>query len=154
LLPSNCHPDLEFACKTTNTAVQRIIDAVGLDSNGVPNSNILVVSDHGFETFHTAMAMNNLLTSQGINLSKVRAVTSGPAVNLYISLQGREPNGTVTRGEYLSLQNQLLRILHEYSDTNPTYTLGKARVPPRCMGLMRRNGKGAATRPRPLTMYG
>lgn len=120
---------LEFAYQQADDAVQRIIDAVGVDSNGVPLANIFLVSDHGFAAFHTAVSMSNLLVSNGIDTSKVRAITSGPAVNLYISLQGREPNGAVTRAEYLQLRKKIQGILKNFLDTNPNYTNGAASVP-------------------------
>ena len=82
--------------------MQRIIDAVGVDSAGKPNSNVIVVSDHGIDIFHTAVNMTAFLASQGFDPARVRAVTSGPAVNLYINLQGRELNGTVSQTEYKS----------------------------------------------------
>ena len=114
----------ENAYQAANQAVQRLIDAVGTDEDGVPNSNFIVTSDHGFEAFHTAVNMGALLAANGIPTSKVRAVTTGPAVNIYINLQGRAPNGNVTPSEYLILQRQIRNILHGFSDSNPTYTLG------------------------------
>lgn len=115
---------LETAYQTVNNAVQRIIDAVGTDSEGTPNSNIIVVSDHGFAPFHTAVNFNNFLQSQGFDNTKVRAVTSGPAANIYFNLEGREPNGTVSRSEYITLQQQVIDALRGFVDTNPNYTLG------------------------------
>ena len=112
------------AYQVANQAVQRVINAVGTDANGVPNSNILVVSDHGFDPFHTAVNANAFLTANGFDTTKVRAVFSGPAVNFYINLQGREPNGTVTRMEYLALQQQLFNALQTFTDANPNYTNG------------------------------
>ena len=116
------------AYQVANQAVQRVINAVGTDANGVPNSNVLVVSDHGFDPFHTAVNANAFLTANGFDTSKVRAVFSGPAVNFYINLQGREPNGTVTRMEYLALQQQLFNALQNLTDTNPNYTNGATPV--------------------------
>jgi hypothetical protein len=104
-----------------NEAVQRIIDEVGVDANGIPRKNIFVVSDHGFDTFHTAVDMGQILVNAGIPNTQVRAVTSGPAVNLYINLQGRTPGGTVTPAAYLVLQDKLRRLLHGLVDTNPNY---------------------------------
>jgi hypothetical protein len=115
---------VQTAYRAADNAVQRIINAVGTDSSGVPNSNILVVSDHGFSTFHTAVSINNYLTSKGFDLKKVRAVTSGPAANIYISLQGREPDGTVSRSEYVTLQQQLVQALNDFVDINPNYVSG------------------------------
>jgi hypothetical protein len=39
--------------------------------------------------------MAAFLAARGFDPTKVRAITSGPAANIYINLQGREPNGTV-----------------------------------------------------------
>jgi len=117
------------AYQVANRAVQRIIEAVGTDGRGRPQSNVIVVSDHGFEIFHTAVNMNAFLAAQGFDPAKVRAVTSGPAVNVYINLQGREPNGVVSRAEYVILQTQLAVALESLTDTNAIYTLGKPAVP-------------------------
>jgi predicted AlkP superfamily pyrophosphatase or phosphodiesterase len=112
---------IETAYQTANKAVQKIIDTVGVDANGTPNSNIIVVSDHGFSPFHTAVSMNNLLKNAGFDSTKVRAITSGPAVNIYINLKGREPNGTVEVAEYLTLQKQVLDTLKGLIDSNSNY---------------------------------
>jgi len=119
---------VQAAYQAANNAVQRIIDAVGTDSQGTPNSNIIVVSDHGFAPFHTAVDLNGFLRSSGFDLNKVRAVTSGPSANIYINLQGREPNGTVSRADYLTLQQQVINALQGFVDTNPNYTLGAGPV--------------------------
>jgi predicted AlkP superfamily pyrophosphatase or phosphodiesterase len=116
------------AYQTANSAVERIIDAVGTDSKDKPLSDVFVVSDHGFDPFFTSVSMTNLLASAGIDSSKVRAVTSGPAVHVYINLQGREPNGTVPPSEYITLQRQVANLLQNFKDTNPLYTLGRKKV--------------------------
>ena len=115
---------LRRAYQVADDAVQRIIEAVGQEPNGRPRSNVIVVSDHGFAPFHTAVSINNLLASHGIDPTRVRAVTSGPAVNVYINLEGREPDGIVSREEYISLQDQIAGIFGELTDTNPNYALG------------------------------
>ncbi|HCF30105.1 MAG TPA: phosphodiesterase, partial [Cyanobacteria bacterium UBA11049] len=115
---------LQTAYQAADRAVQGIIEAVGTDTKGRPNSNIIVVSDHGFAPFHTAVNLNNYLSNQGFDNKKVRAVTSGPAVNVYINLQGREPDGTVNREEYVTLQQQIVDALAKFVDTNPNYILG------------------------------
>jgi predicted AlkP superfamily pyrophosphatase or phosphodiesterase len=120
---------IESAYQTADQAVQRIIDSVGVDSNGLPLADIFLVSDHGFAPFHTAVNIFNLLVANGIDTSKVRAVTSGPAANIYISLKGREPNGTVSKADYLKLKKKIQGILTSYVDTNPNYTNGASSVP-------------------------
>lgn len=116
---------VQTAYRAANDAVQRIINAVGTDSQGRPNSNIIVVSDHGFSTFHTTVNLNNFLKSKGFDLNKVRSVTSGPAANIYINLQGREPNGVVSRSEYVTIQKQIVAALKELVDTNSNYVPSK-----------------------------
>jgi len=117
---------IEVAYQTANEAVARIMDAV-TSSAGDLESNVMVVSDHGFDPFHIAVSINNLLASSGIPSSKVRAVTSGPAVNFYINLIGREPNGTVAPAEYVTLQQQILQLVNNYRDANRVYA-GKRSV--------------------------
>jgi phosphodiesterase/alkaline phosphatase D-like protein/predicted AlkP superfamily pyrophosphatase or phosphodiesterase len=117
---------VEFAYQTASNAVQKIIDTVGVDANGRPNSDIIAVSDHGFAPFHTAVSLNNLLKNAGFDSTKVRAITSGPAVNIYINLKGREPNGTVEVAEYLTMQKQVIEALKGFVDTNPNYVTGAA----------------------------
>ncbi len=112
---------VETAYQLASNAVQKVIDSVGVDASGKPKSDIIVVSDHGFVPFHTAVSMNNLLKNAGFDSSKVRAVTSGPAVNVYINLKGREPNGTVEVAEYLTLQKQVQDLFKSLADNNPNY---------------------------------
>ncbi len=119
---------LRIAYQTANEAVQRIIEAVGTDRHGELKSSVFVVSDHGFAPFHTAVNMSAFLASKGFDPAKVRAITSGPAANIYINLQGREPNGTVSQGDYLALQQQLVQALREFKDINPNYALHRDRV--------------------------
>ncbi len=114
----------QTAYLAANNAVQRVINATGTDSSGKPKNDIIVVSDHGFAPFHTAVNMTNLLASKGFDTTKVRAITSGPATNIYINLQGREPNGTVSRSEYLTLKQQISDFLASYQDTNSNYDGG------------------------------
>jgi hypothetical protein len=120
---------MQEAYEVANQAMQAIIDAVGTDAHGAPNRNIFVVSDHGFVSFHTAVSIINLWASNGIDTTQVRAVTSGSAVNIYIGLAGREPDGTVSQSEHLALQQQLVDILEHCFDTNALYTLGAAKWP-------------------------
>lgn len=119
---------VKAAYQAADRAVQNIIDTVGVDRNGKPNSNIIVVSDHGFSPFYTTVDLNTYLKNQGFDSNKVRAVTSGPAANIYINLQGREPNGTVSREEYTQLEQQVANALRALVDNNPNYTDGNTPV--------------------------
>src|SRR5262249_5258265 len=43
--------NIQAAYKSADGAVQKILDLVGKDLNGAPKSDIIVVSDHGFDPF-------------------------------------------------------------------------------------------------------
>lgn len=122
---------LATAYAAASDAVQNVINAVGVNKAGVPNSNIFVVSDHGFAPFHTAVQLQPILQAAGIDTTKLRIVTSGPAANVYINLLNRPDGGanTVTRDQYIALQKQVADALQNYADTNPNYTQGAASVP-------------------------
>jgi predicted AlkP superfamily pyrophosphatase or phosphodiesterase len=113
------------AYQTVSDTVQRVIDEVGVDENGVPNSNIIIVSDHGFAPFHTGVNADKILADAGFDPDQVRVVTSGPAANIYINLEGREPNGTVDPSEYKALQERIVQTLESVQDTNSTYAPDK-----------------------------
>jgi predicted AlkP superfamily pyrophosphatase or phosphodiesterase len=106
---------LQFAYQQADQAVKRISEAAG------PDSNIFVVSDHGFAPFHTAVSMINVLRNAGIDTTKLAIRTSGPAVNIYVNLQNRESGGTVDPATYNSLVQQIVAALNTATDTNPLY---------------------------------
>jgi len=115
---------LAFAYQTANDAVERIIQAVGVDRRGKPRSNVIVVSDHGMAPFHTAVRLNNLLTNAGIDTSTLGPLgirTSGPAANIYINLAGRESGGTVTPADYQALVENIAAVLRGAIDPNDFY---------------------------------
>lgn len=111
---------IRTAYRATNDAVHRLLEQIGLDAQGRPGANVFVVSDHGFAPFHTAVNLNAWLAARGFDPKKVRAVTSGPAANVYINLRGREPDGIVEPDEYRRLQQDLVGALRELVDANPT----------------------------------
>ncbi len=124
---------IDAAYKVADAAVQKIIETVGTDGNGTPNSNVIVVSDHGFAPFHTAVSLNNLLKNAGFDTNQVRAVASGPSTNIYINLKGREPAAKDASGnviaqvepkDYAALQKKIIETLNGLVDTNPNYVTG------------------------------
>jgi predicted AlkP superfamily pyrophosphatase or phosphodiesterase len=115
--------------------VQKIIDLVGKNPQGVPNSNIIVVSDHGFSTFHTTVNLTNYLNTylanQGFTQSQISAVqayTSGPVAHIYINLAGREPGGTIDSNTYNSIQKAIVKGLNTFVDGNLKYGSGHQAV--------------------------
>ena len=115
----------KIAYQTVNRGVDAVIRAVGVDSKGIPARNVFVVSDHGFDTFHTAVSLGNFITGLGDaelrDTTKVRFVTSGPAVNAYINLAGRNNGGTVPASSYVALKAKIAAALRSFVDANPSY---------------------------------
>ncbi|MFK4656817.1 putative AlkP superfamily pyrophosphatase or phosphodiesterase [Bradyrhizobium japonicum] len=106
---------IRFAYQTADRAVKRIADAAG------PDSNVIVVSDHGFAPFHTSVSMANILKNAGIDITKVAIRTSGPAANIYVNLQQREQGGTVDPATYKSLVTQITEAVRNAVDPNPKF---------------------------------
>ncbi|GLR90929.1 alkaline phosphatase family protein [Bradyrhizobium iriomotense] len=115
---------IRFAYQTADKAVQRIAEAAGRDSN------VIVVSDHGFAPFHTSVSMLNILRNAGIDTSKVGIRTSGPAANIYVNLQQRESGGTVDPATYNALVAQITDAVKNAVDPNPrfNYSLNDGRI--------------------------
>ena len=106
---------IRFAYQTADKAVKHIADAAGRDSN------VIVVSDHGFAPFHTSVSMTNILRNAGIDTTKVAIRTSGPAVNIYVNLQNRESVGTVDPASYNALVMQITDAVKNAADPNPRF---------------------------------
>ncbi|MET4799256.1 alkaline phosphatase family protein [Bradyrhizobium sp. LB11.1] len=106
---------IRFAYQTADKAVKRISDAAG------PDSNVIVVSDHGFAPFHTSVSMTNILKDAGIDTTKVAIRTSGPAANIYINLQQRGQGGTVDPATYQALLAQITAAVQNAADPNPKF---------------------------------
>jgi len=106
---------IEFAYQTADNAVKQIADMAGRDSN------IFVVSDHGFAPFHTSVSMTNILRSAGVDTTKIAIRTSGPAVNIYVNLQARESGGTVDPATYNALVTQITAAIKNATDPNPLF---------------------------------
>ena len=106
---------IRFAYQTADKAVKQIADAAGRDSN------VIVVSDHGFAPFHTSVSLTNILRNAGIDTSKVAIRTSGPAANIYVNLQNRELGGTVDLATYKALVTQITDAVKNAVDSNPKF---------------------------------
>jgi predicted AlkP superfamily pyrophosphatase or phosphodiesterase len=106
---------IRFAYQAADKAVKQIADAAG------PDSNVIVVSDHGFAPFHTSVSMTNILKNAGIDTSKVAIRTSGPAANIYVNLQNREQGGTVDPATYKALVAQITDAVKNAVDPNPKF---------------------------------
>src|SRR5262249_38894967 len=130
--------NIQQAYHEADLAVQSILDFIGKNPDGTLKSDVIVTSDHGFDAFHTAVSMsgfvtntvlpavNAALTAAGlanISASDIRAVTTGPAVNIYLNLDMR-PNGvagTVSKAQYVVAVPAIANALRGIQDTNATY---------------------------------
>jgi predicted AlkP superfamily pyrophosphatase or phosphodiesterase len=112
---------LAFGYQAANEAVERIIQAVGVDKHGAPLADVFVVSDHGMAPFHTAVRLNALLAGAGINTSLLGIRTTGPAANIYLNLSGREAGGTVLPSAYQALVDSVASALRAARDPNPFF---------------------------------
>lgn len=106
---------IRFAYQTADKAVKQIVDAAG------PESNVIVVSDHGFAPFHSSVSMTNILKTAGIDTTKLAIRTSGPAANIYVNLQQREQGGTVDAATYTALVAQITEAVKNAIDPNPKF---------------------------------
>jgi predicted AlkP superfamily pyrophosphatase or phosphodiesterase len=106
---------IRFAYQTADKAVKQIADAAGRDTN------VIVVSDHGFAPFHTSANLTNILRNAGIDTTKIAIRTSGPAANIYVNLQNRELGGTVDLTAYKALVTQITDAVKNAVDSNPKF---------------------------------
>ena len=90
---------MAFAYRAASDAVERIIQAVGVDRTGRPLNDVIVVSDHGMAPFHTAVALATLLEDAGVDTRQVNVRTSGAVASVYVGLKGREPDGGPTAAD-------------------------------------------------------
>jgi len=88
-----------------------------------PDDTLFVISDHGFQSFHRQVHLNNWLVENGylalkpltkenrnglffVDWAKTRAYSLGLGF-IYLNLEGREPNGIVSRDEALDLMQEI-----------------------------------------------
>lgn len=103
------------AYRRADEAVAKILDLTG------PETNVLLVSDHGFAPFHTTVNLFNILKNAGVDTSKLSVRTSGPAANIYVNLAGRENGGTVSAADYATLVEQVAQVLRKAKDGNDRF---------------------------------
>jgi predicted AlkP superfamily pyrophosphatase or phosphodiesterase len=116
---------IKYAYQRADLSVRSVIEKVGIQGDR-PRSNVLVVSDHGFAPFHTAVSVNNLLAaalqsggfSPSLINTSIAVRTSGPAAHFYVNLAGREAGGTVTPSTYQALVTAVANYLKTATDPN------------------------------------
>ena len=82
----------------------------------MPSANVFATSDHGFSATTQVISSHDLLADAGLldedNLSGSQAVPyeTSASVQIYINLEGRNPNGVVPMEEYQSTRQQIVDV--------------------------------------------
>jgi predicted AlkP superfamily pyrophosphatase or phosphodiesterase len=119
---------LESAYQQANGAVDAILDAIGSRPDGGPARDVLVVSDHGMAPLHTAVDVRGLLSGAGIDVSQIGIRATGPAINVYVNLQGRERGGRIAPADHGPLVASIAGALREATDPNAFYNPERRRL--------------------------
>ncbi len=95
----------------------------------LPNTNFVIVSDHGMEPLHTVYYPNRVLMKQGYldkNKIKVKSFSSGGLSHVYINLKGREPDGIVPQEEFQKLRQEVADLFKQESPIAQVWTREEA----------------------------
>jgi predicted AlkP superfamily phosphohydrolase/phosphomutase len=87
---------VEWAYQNVDRILKEWIDAAP------PETNFIIVSDHGMVPIHTAVMINNFLAEAGFKIdpeerAEVRTHVDGAAGHIYINLAGRQKGGIIQR---------------------------------------------------------
>jgi 2',3'-cyclic-nucleotide 2'-phosphodiesterase (5'-nucleotidase family) len=96
------------------------------------NPTVLVSSDHGFAPQWYAVNANTVLQNAGLQVTEqiancradaatqAKACWAGGTAQIYISLQGRDPDGIVPTADYETVRNQVIAAFQNLTDpANP-----------------------------------
>ncbi|MBI3018917.1 MAG: alkaline phosphatase family protein [Deltaproteobacteria bacterium] len=96
--------------------------AVDQMMNELPDTNFIIVSDHGMEPLHTVYYPNRVLAKKGYlpfltqnegpdtTKIRVRSFSSGGVGHVYINLKGREPDGIVSKEDFQRLRQEVVAL--------------------------------------------
>jgi predicted AlkP superfamily phosphohydrolase/phosphomutase len=87
---------VEWAYQQIDKILKELMDAAP------PETNFVVVSDHGMVPTHTAIMINNFLAESGFKMApddqaEVRAQVDGASAHIYVNLEGRQKGGIISR---------------------------------------------------------
>jgi len=89
---------------------------------GPEESDLFIVSDHGFSSFWKVANVNEKLARAGLynssdpSKSKAIAYSAGGATQIYINLKGRQPTGIVSEEDYYAVQRQIVELMDSWMD--------------------------------------
>ncbi|MFQ5817549.1 MAG: alkaline phosphatase family protein [Terriglobia bacterium] len=85
-----------------------------------PQTNVMVMADHGMYPVHTVVFLNRLLEARGFRVrgpeAEVGVISFGGGAHIYVNLAGRQPGGVVAAGEYPKLVERLVELFEELRD--------------------------------------
>ena len=117
--------------KTMDALYERMDVVISKVTNRFPEATIILLSDHGFDTFNRQFNPNNWLLDNGYAVKGNPKLPAGTPLNfdfrrtrayamgingLYINLQGREKNGIVPLAQKQILLDEIAAKLLEYRD--------------------------------------
>src|SRR5437764_9534732 len=85
-----------------------------------PQTDFVVVSDHGMIPTHSVVLLNNLLAAGGLRVggadAQVRAISSGASAQVYVNAKGRFAGGTVKDADVPAAVAKVVEVLRAYRD--------------------------------------
>lgn len=85
-----------------------------------PQTNFIVVSDHGMIPTHSVVLLNNVLAAGGLRAggsdAQVRAISSGASAQVYVNAKSRFAHGTVADDEVPAVVAKVAGILRAFRD--------------------------------------
>ena len=108
----------------------RKMDAiVGSWLDAAPQTNFLIVSDHGMVPTHSVVLVNNVLAAAGLRVggsdAEVRAISSGASVQVYVNARRRFAHGVVADDQVPAIVTKAakaLKTLHDPVTHQPIFT--------------------------------
>lgn len=86
-----------------------------------PETNFLIVSDHGMVPVHTTVMINNLLAQAGLKVepeaqAEVRALNDGASAHIYVNLAGRQKDGIVAKEKLAEYVERIVAACQSLKD--------------------------------------
>jgi len=85
-----------------------------------PETDFVVVSDHGMIPTHSVVLLNNLLAAGGLRAgggdAQVRAISSGASAQVYVNAKSRFAHGTVDDADVPAVTAKIVAILRAFRD--------------------------------------
>lgn len=85
-----------------------------------PETNFVIISDHGMSPIHSVLLINNFLAEKGFTVgpkeAEVRAYSTGPAAHVYVNVAGRQKEGVVAADQLDDYVEKIVTACKELKD--------------------------------------